>query len=185
MAEKAPKEHAGGGRQRNKLTSSNEQKAKRAAEPPDVRDLRLKGARPQVTGLANDMLMLTGADGVETIHEAALGYTDAASVADNYPGIRDVTDRQVTMAHNQIVAASQAALVRDGFPEEFKVYRTGPLEDVVSVSLHEWGKWSPRTVTVAYAVKRADVLTYMDGLTGSGSLLEQELHVEAKNLRAL
>lgn len=126
-------------------------------------------------------------DGFKVIHEAALGYDEAGSVADALD--RDVSEAQVSRASNEVRAASQDALVRDGYPDEFIVYRQqrdessgrGPEGGVVSVSTRRLDTFKGAQ---EFAVRRDDVLTYGEALQ-RGTFAESELQVDAKALRPL
>lgn len=94
----------------------------------------------------------------------------------------------------QVREATQAALLVRQLPEEFLVYRGGPvgvgLGAAVPVTLDrtvalEFAEGDPKQVR-SFLVKRSDVLADLLGLLGPRSFAkEQELLVAAKNLRPL
>lgn len=142
---------------------------------------RAAGPVIMLKGLARKAQESGTLDAFKTIHDVARGYDEPGSVADSLD-LDTVTDNQITMASKQIAAASQEALRRDGYPEQFEVFRLarpGERGGVVSVSIRPLETFAnPQS----YTVDRGRVLTYGEALQ-RGNFAEAELQVDAGDLR--
>lgn len=139
----------------------------------------------KLRGLARAAQETGTVDAFKTIHNAALGYDEAGSVADALPGTKyndTVTQRQIALASGQIKAASQQALEAAQFPEQFTAYRQGDLAGgVVSLSTQPHPQTFPDQQP--YTVNRSDVLTYGNAVQ-RGTFNEDEIQVEGSKLVA-
>jgi hypothetical protein len=142
-----------------------------------------KGGGAEVTAGAQEIIDKARSSGTldahKVIHEVALDLDEPGSVADALD-LDTVRMADIRSASAEIARVSQAALRREGVPEEFTVYRQGDLNGVVSVSTTRLRTFASPT---PYRVRISQVLTHGEAVQ-RGTYAENELHVLGSDLEA-